>query len=84
MICDIYDNVLDLIAELIDMEMKEIIQYDYKSHGQEVINIATFCAKQLNQSIVFLTIWETAKKKNEENIKFNILKEFIVMHTLMV
>ena len=38
MICDIYDNVLEShVAELIDMEMKEITwQYDYKSHGKEV------------------------------------------------
>ena len=38
MICDIYDNVLEPhVAELIDMEMKEITwQYDYKSNGKEV------------------------------------------------
>ena len=34
MICDIYDNVLeDHVAQLIDMEMKEITwRYDYNSH----------------------------------------------------
>ena len=38
MICDIYDNVLeDHVAQLIDMEMKEITwRYDYRSHKDGV------------------------------------------------
>ena len=88
MICDIYDNVE--VAELIDMEMKEITwRYDYKSHGQELINIGILFVgmKQLNQSIVFLIQFGKLQKQNitlRKNIKFNILKEFIVMHILMV
>ena len=38
MICDIYDNVLEEhVAQLIDMEMKEISwKYDYRSHKDGV------------------------------------------------
>ena len=49
MICDIYDNVLEPhVAELIDMEMKEITwQYDYKSNGAEVNkHWHTFCGHE--------------------------------------
>ena len=47
MICDIYDNVLEShVAELIDMEMKEITwQYDYKSNGREHIHWEWSCLK---------------------------------------
>ena len=38
MICDVYDNVLEShVAQLIDMEMKEITwKYDYRSHRDGV------------------------------------------------
>ena len=68
MICDIYDNVLEPhVAELIDMEMKEITwRYDYKSHGQEVNkHWHTFCGHEtIEPEYSFLNpIWETAKTK---------------------
>ena len=77
MICDVYDNVLEPhIAELIDMEMKEITwQYDYKSHGKEVNkHWHTLCGHdKIEPEYSFLaSIWETAK------IKYNFDSHFFL------
>ena len=77
MICDIYDNVLEPhIAELIDMEMKEITwQYDYKSHGKEVNkHWHTLCGHdKIEPEYSFLaSIWETAKIKYNFEEKYKV------------
>ena len=71
MICDIYDNVLEEhVAQLIDMEMKEISwKYDYRSHKDGVNkHWHTLCGhEELFEEYSFLSpIWETAKQKYEE------------------
>ena len=68
MICDIYDNVLEEhVAQLIDMEMKEISwKYDYRSHKDGVNkHWHTLCGhEELFEEYSFLApIWETAKRK---------------------
>ena len=77
MICDIYDNVLEShVAELIDMEMKEITwQYDYKSNGREVNkHWHTFCGHEtIEPEYSFLnSIWETAKTKYNFEEKYKV------------
>ena len=65
MICDIYDNVLEEhVAQLIDMEMKEISwKYDYRSHkdgvnkhwhthGDDLNNISKKTLKAIGQTVM--------------------------------
>ena len=77
MICDIYDNVLeDHVAQLIDMEMKEITwKYDYRSHKDGVNkHWHTLCGhEKIEPEYSFLEpIWETAK------LKYNFEKKYKV------
>ena len=78
MICDIYDNVLENhVAQLIDMEMKEITwKYDYRSHRDGVNkHWHTLCGhEKIEPEYSFLEpIWETAKRKyNFEQKKFKL------------
>ena len=65
MICDVYDNVLEPhVAQLIDMEMKEITwKYDYRSHRDGVNkHWHTLCGhEKIEPEYGFLEpIWETA------------------------
>tara|TARA_R110001592_G_scaffold274522_1_gene541515 strand:- start:57 stop:617 length:561 start_codon:yes stop_codon:yes gene_type:complete len=89
MICDIYDNVLEEhVAQLIDMEMKEITwKYDYNSH-KEGINKHwhTHCGhEELFEEYNFLSpIWETAKRKYNFEKKYKVsrfLRVYVNAHT---
>jgi hypothetical protein len=89
MICDIYDNVLEEhVAQLIDMEMKEIAwKYDYNSHKEGVNkHWHTFCGhEELFEEYGFLApIWETAKRKYDFENKYKVsrfLRVYVNAHT---
>ena len=77
MICDIYDNVLEEhVAQLIDMEMKEISwKYDYRSHKDGVNKHwhTLFGHEELFEEYSFLSpIWETAKRKYDFENKYKV------------
>ena len=89
MICDIYDNVLEEhVAQLIDMEMKEIAwKYDYNSHKEGVNkHWHTLCGhEELFEEYSFLApIWETAKRKYDFENKYKVsrfLRVYVNAHT---
>ena len=89
MICDIYDNVLEEhVAQLIDMEMKEISwKYDYRSHKDGVNkHWHTLCGhEELFEEYSFLSpIWETAKRKYDFENKYKVsrfLRVYVNAHT---
>ena len=77
MICDIYDNVLENhVAQLIDMEVKEITwKYDYRSHKDGINkHWHTLCGyEKIEPEYSFLEpIWETAKRKYNFEQKYKV------------
>ena len=92
MICDIYDNVLeDHVAQLIDMEMKEITwKYDYSSHRDGINkHWHTLCGhEELFEEYSFLApIWETAKRKYDFEKKYKVsrfIRVYVNAHTHVV
>ena len=74
---DIYDNVLEEhIAQLIDMEMKEISwTYDYRSHSDGINkHWHRLCGhEEIEPEYNFLSpIWETAKRKYDFENKYKV------------
>ena len=74
MIIDVYDNLLEPhVAEMIDMEMKEVTwKYDYNSHKDGINkHWHRFCGHEtIEEPYSFINyIWDTAKYKYnfEEN-----------------
>ena len=89
MVIDIYDNLLEPhVAEMIDMEMKEITwKYDYNSHKDGINkHWHTLCGhEELFEEYNFLSpIWETAKRKYDFENKYKVsrfLRVYVNAHT---
>ena len=81
MIIDIYDNLLEThVAEMIDMEMKEVKwKYDYNSHKDGINkHWHAFCGHEtIEEPYNFINyIWDTAKQKYNFEEKYKV-KQFV-------
>ena len=77
MIIDVYDNLLEPhVAEMIDMEMKEVTwKYDYNSHKDGINkHWHTFCGHEtIEEPYSFINyIWDTAKYKYNFEQKYKV------------